>query len=304
MRPWGIFLVALLQSGCSDRAESYAPRYSARSEVKVHEYTFAVHPLHNPSLLNRVYRPLVDYLNRNSQGVRFRLVASRDYSAFDQRLRRGEFDFALANPYQGLLAEDRRYRIFGKVAGDDAFRGFIVTRRDGPVHSISDLRGRSVTYPAASAVAAAMLPQRYLQSHGVPLSSTRTSYVGSMESAIRAVETGSSDAAATWAEPWRQYLIAHPSAAHTLQVRWETPHLVNNPLIARDSVPAPVAKLVLKALVSLGTTAAGREILQKIEISGFEPADRRTYAPVQAFLKSFSTSVRPIELPRDRGTRA
>ena len=87
-------------AGCGRSEESYEPGFvNPRSRATAHRLSFAVHPLHNPVMLDRIFRPLTDYLTA-TLGARFKLVSSRDYASFDRRLAEGAFDFALPNPYQ------------------------------------------------------------------------------------------------------------------------------------------------------------------------------------------------------------
>lgn len=284
--------------GCNRAEEPYEPEFLETPIGRNgRELSFAVHPLHNPALLHQVFAPLIGYLNATAGGATFKLIASRDYAAFDRRLAAREFDFALPNPYQAVRAAAGGYRIFGKVAGDEDFRGLILTRRDSSIGAIGDLRGRTISYPAPTAVAATMLPQYFLHRNGVPLSATRPLYVGSMESTIRSLAVGTSDAAAIWPDPWNKFSRSDPGTAARLQVRWQTPPLVNNALVVRKSVPAELASRVLLALTRLGATAAGRALLDRLNVPGFEAADDRTYAPVRRFLREFSRTVRPLDLP-------
>ena len=282
-----------LTGACGSPEPDPQPSFETRDPQRA-EYSFAVHPLHNPVLLLKTYGPLVEYLNATVPGVRFRLVASRDYASYGRRLAAREFDFALPNPYQAVLASERGYRIFGKVGGDERFYGVILVRRDSPIRKADQFRGKTISYPAPTAVAATMLPQYYLQAHGAPFRSTRPIYVGSMESAVESVRSGRADGAAIWPDPWEKYRRAHPAASRELEVRWVTPSLVNNALIVRDSVPPAVANRVLAALMRLPSTVAGRRLLHQLSVKDFEPADDATYNPVRRFLKEFEANVRPL----------
>ena len=290
--------LALGLGGCRDERSGYEPEF-ARHQAGPPSYTFAVHPLHNPAMLHRTYGPLIDYLNDHVGGAKFRLVASRDYDSFNRRLAGREFDFALPNPYQAIRALSAGYRIFGKVGGDEAVRGMILVRRDSPIESVADLRGRTISYPAATAVAATMMPQYFIRSHGVRLEETRTVYVGSMESAIRSVSSGASDAATTWPDPWNKFVRSNPADAARLEVKWVTPPLVNNALVVRKSIPPEIAERVLMALRELPRTGEGRRLLASMSIRSFEPATEATYAPVKRFLADFAATVRPLPAAPD-----
>ena len=84
-------------------------------------------------------------------------------------------------------------------------------------------------------------------------------------------------------------------------VRWETPQLVNNALLASPAVPATLTDEVLKALQALGSTSGGKKILRGMSIRHFEGAGPRTYDPVRQFLAEFSANVRS---PESNGTRS
>jgi phosphonate transport system substrate-binding protein len=281
--------------GCGREGESYEPNFA--TDGRDDTVTFGILPQHNPDFLHRIYTPLVDYLNATA-GATFRLVASRDYATFERRLEQGAFDFALSNPYQAIRAAAAGYRIFGKVSRDEDFCGLILTRRATPIRSITDLRGKTISYPAPTAVAAAMMSQYYLHRHGVALNATRPIYVGSMESAIESVVIGASDAGSIWPDPWLKYQRSKPRQARLLEVRWRTPHLVNNALLVRDTIPAAVSNRVIAALSRLRASAPGQRLLAQAMFAGFEGADDRTYDPVRRFLRDFSRTVRPLELTR------
>ena len=281
-------LGALAISACEAEQSDYRPAFASGGERAEREYTFAVHPLHNPQLLDRMYQPLVEHVNARLSGARLRFVASRDYEAYGRRLGAGEFDFALPNPLQTVEAGPKGYRVFGKMADDDRFRGIILVRKDSGVAAVEDLKGKTISYPAPTALAGTMLPQLFLQKQGLRVADeTTTRYVGSQESSIMSVYLKTSAAGATWPVPWDVYVREHPAEAAMLEVRWRTEPLVNNSLMVHRSVPADVAAQVAEILLSLHESEEGRLLLQQIGLSRFEPADETTYRPVADFLKAF-----------------
>ncbi|GLH74354.1 hypothetical protein GETHLI_28560 [Geothrix limicola] len=263
----------------------------------VQEFVFAVHPLHNPERLAAVYGPIIDRLNAQNPGLTFRFEASHDYAAFERKLAERRVHFALPNPYQTLRCRAQGYRIFGKMGDDDHFRGILLVRRDSGIQAIEDLRGRSISYPAPTALAATMMPQYFLQTRGLDVArETKSLYVRTQESVIMNVYLKLTDAGATWPVPWMAFCKDHPEEAKALVVRWQTESLPNNGLVVRDDVPEPVLHRVEQVLFSLHEDAEGRQALARIPLSRFEPATDRTYAPVQTFLKQFEARVHPLNM--------
>ncbi|ABK44327.1 phosphonate-binding periplasmic protein [Magnetococcus marinus MC-1] len=291
-----ILLVTLTLFGCQDeRQGEYTPLFSDTPTQHTQRYIFGVHPLHNPERLFAIYQPLVDYLNLHLHGVRIILEASRNYAAYDKKLFAGYFHMALPNPYQTVTALEKGYRVFGKMGDDHNFRGILLVRKDKNIRHVTDLKGQVVSYPAPTALAATMLPQWFLHTHGVDvLRDIQNRYVGSQESSIMNVYLGESIAGATWPPPWRAFAKERPEIAQELEVKWSTMELPNNGLVMRDDVPAAFEQQIALLIFALHTHAEGKAILAPMELSRFEPAVAETYRPVQAFLQRFEAEVRPI----------
>ena len=301
LRLWvGALLFALLTACGDDKPPSdYHPEYGAKPALSTKTIIFAVHPLHNPETLNAVYGPLMRYLSDGLTGITIQLEASRDYDDFEQKLAQRRFHFALPNPYQTLMSLRWGYRIFAKMGDDDQFRGLLIARKDHSFAQPQDLKGKTIAYPAPTALAATMMPQMYLHEHGLDVIADTTSrYVGSQESALLNAYTGLADIAATWPPPWRKFQMDEPEKARQMTVLWTTSSLPNNGVVARDDVPPEIVERIKARLLDMPNSAEGRAILARIPLSGFEPATEATYTPVRAFLKQFSATVRPIEMPR------
>jgi phosphonate transport system substrate-binding protein len=288
-------LLALLACG-NQEPQDAQPRFSAEQPTDVREYVFAIHPLHNPVHLFEVFGPLIDYLNRQIPEAKFRLEASRNYEAFEQKLQNRQVEFALPNPYQTLKAMQYGYHVIAKMGEDRQFTGIVLTRRDSGIDQVTDLKGKRVAYPARTALAATMMPQYYFQTHGLNvLKDVESLYVGSQESAIMNVYLGDVAAGATWPLPWEAFQQQHPERAAELTVKWETEPLINNSVMARDDMPGPLAARLAEVLDRLHTSEEGRRILKAIPLSRFELADDARYHVVTEFLERFSQTVRRPE---------
>ncbi len=296
IKGWLLFALMLLPGISSAEESGYQPGYSQKYTHPVTEYIIGIHPLHNPQRLMEVYGPIADYINSHIPEVRFKIEASRNYEEFEKKLYAGHFAFAMPNPYQTILSMKHGYRIFGKMGNDEVFRGIILLRKDSDIHEVSDLKGKAVSYPAATALAATMMPQYYLHTHGIDVNrDIENRYVGSQESSIMNVLRGRVAAGATWSVPWTQFSAQNPDMANQLIVKWQTEPLLNNGWVVYKEVPKPIADQFARLLFDLHKNEAGKIILNRLPISHFEPATNETYRPVLDFLKKFSETVRPID---------
>lgn len=301
LSPVAFILLALALVACGqDGADKAAgPQYAAKPPENSKEYVFAIHPLHNPMLLFETYGPLIDHLNRNIPDAVFRLEASRNYEEFEKKLYARQFDFALPNPYQTLISLGHGYRVIAKMGDDHRFTGIILVRRDSGIGKVTDLKGKKISYPAATALAACMMPQYYLQTHGLDvMRDIENLYVGSQESSIMNVYLGDTAAGATWPLPWETFQKKYPRMARELELKWETGALINNGVVVRDDVPKELAQRVAQLLDTLHTTGEGKVILARMPLSRFELADDKRYRVIEDFLRQFSKAVRPVDIPK------
>ena len=269
------------------------PEYGDVPVSDVPVYRFGVHPLHNPTRLHEIFFPLMDYLNRGIDGVEFQLEASRNYAAYDEKLFQGEFEFSLPNPYQTVESLNHGYHVFGKMGDDDNFRGIILVRKDSGIHSVAQLKGKAVSYPAPSALAATMMPQYYLYTHGIDvMHELDNRYVGSQESSVMNVFLGDVAAGATWLPPWQSLSSERPELAEQLEIKWQTDPLPNNGLVVRDDVSTELVDRVGALIFDLHNHDEGRAILAAMELSRFEPATDATYQPVRDFIDRFTRDIR------------
>lgn len=296
-RRLGLLIVVLLTVSCDQQdGATYQPTFSKASSSTSLEYIVGIHPLHNPKKLFEVYGPIVDYLNAKIPNAHFSLEASRNYEEFEKKLYSGYFDFAMPNPYQTVRSIKAGYTVFGKMGDDDDFKGIILVRKDSGIKAVLDLKGKKVSYPAATALAATMMPQYYLHTHGLDVNhDIENVYVGSQESSIMNVYLGQVSAGATWPVPWKSFVKEHPDKAAQLEVKWQTEALLNNGWVARNDVSPEILQKVASALFELNASEEGRKMLELLPISRFEKANNVTYKPVEDYLERFSKVVRPIE---------
>lgn len=290
-------LFALILAGCGRQTEDKPLQYSdAPTTAAKTVYRFAVHPLHNPEKLIQVYQPLIDHLNQQLQGARLELEASRDYQAYEEKFRARAPAFLLPNPWQTLQAMKVGYQVIAMAGDAEDFKGVFIVRKDSGIKHPADLKGKTVSYPSPTALAAAIMPQYYLHAQGINVNrDIENIYVGSQESSIMNAYIGKSAAAASWPPPWRLFQRDHPAEAAQLKLIWETPPLMNNSVMVREDVPQAVRTTVLQTLLGLAQTPQGQAILVGMETARFHEAGDASYDRVRDYIARFEKEVRPVE---------
>ena len=288
-----ILLTACDQPLPTDKTVEYSHAQNIGTVVM---YRLAIHPLHNPKKLFEAYQPLVDYINSQLQDVHLELEASRDYPTYERKFRGREPELLLPNPWQTLQAMEHGYHVIGMAGDADDFKWIFIVRKDSDIKLPIDLKGKIVSYPAATALAAAIMPQYFLYTNGIDIKTDiQNIYVGSQESSIMNVYLGKVAAGATWPPPWRLFQKDHPEKAKQLKVIWQTSPLVNNSVMVRDDVPEYVGKQIQQILVGLADTPQGQVILSGMETGRIYAANDADYSIVREYIKHFEEVVRSVE---------
>jgi phosphonate transport system substrate-binding protein len=291
-------VLALLAAvpACKPSPRGNEPRYGdAPTTTAAVAHYFAVHPLHNPVKLAQAYQPLLDYLNAKRKDYRFTLEASRDYDDFERKYQARQPDILLPNPWQTLQAMNAGYSVIAMAGEPGDFKGLFIVRKDGGIRTPADLKGKAVSYPSPTALAACIMPQAFLHARGLDVNrDIENRYVGSQESSILNVYLKNTAAGATWPPPWRAFLKDHPREAAALAVAWETESLINNSVMVRDDLPAPTREQLQQDLTGLHETVQGRAILAGMETARFLPASNRDYDVVRAYMERFERDVRKV----------
>jgi len=278
--------------GCGKKSEpDYEPQYGDTPAVKAQkvEYIFAVHPLHNPERFFEIYQPLINYINAKTTAFSLKLESSKDYKSFENKLYNRKFHFALPNPYQSVISTKYGYHIFGKMGDDERFRGIIVARKTDHIRSVSQLNGEAISFPSATALAAAMMPKYYLKLRGLDVEKNALCrYVGSQESSVMNVYLGKTKAGCTWPPPWEMLIMQRPEINAALEIVWQTEPLINNGLVVRNDIPQDHLALVEKSLFELHNSGKGKTILNRMDLSRFEKIDNDKFvAVVESFLQKY-----------------
>lgn len=293
------FLLAMFMVAACDSSEPppSGPQYrSGPADVTKPLYRLAIHPLHNPKKMAEAYQPLVDYMNANITEASFVLEASRDYQTYEQKFRARTPEFLLPNPWQTLEAIKVGYHVIAMAGDADDFKGIFLVRKDSGINAPSDLKGKPISYPSHTALAACIMPQYFLYQHGLDVNQDILNlYVGSQESSIMNVYLGTSAAGATWPPPWRLFQKDRPEEAAQLKVIWETPSLMNNSVMVRDDIPQTLRDKVRALLLALDKTPTGEVILSSMETARFHAADDASYDKVRDYVAVFEQKVRKVE---------
>ncbi len=298
MKVIGLILALSLMFACQRQTQRQGPDYQVGPATQHEALRFAIHPLHNPTKLSTAYQPLMDHLERSIPGTHLDLETSRNYAEFEAKIRAREPALLLPNPWQTLQAMKAGYEVIATAGDPEDFKGLILVRVDSGITTLPQLRGKIISYPSPTALAACIMPQALFHAQGIDVNRELTHhYVGSQESSIMNVVLKLSAAGSTWPPPWRAFQKSNPREAAQLRVLAETPPLMNNSVMVRTDLAPALRQQIRDQLIHLHESPAGIKILEGMETRRFHPATDQDYEGVRRYIDRFEREVRPVIQP-------
>jgi phosphonate transport system substrate-binding protein len=270
MKGFSAFFVALL---FATLCFTSPPAWSAEKEV----YSFGVVPQFEQRKLFRIWRPILDELERRT-GFSFVLVGSSKIPDFEQKFLEGIYDFAYMNPYHLLLAHDAQGYLPLVRDGDRMLKGILVVSKESPIQSVQELAGKTVAFPSPNALGASLLMRAELaRFHGVEVI---PHYAQTHSSVYLHVALGMNPAGGGVASTLRSQ---KPEIRHKLRILHQTQAVNPHPLGAHPRVPVAHQEKVRRALLEMAQTKNGAILLSKIPMRRAIAASLEDYTPLRSW---------------------
>lgn len=286
-----ILMLLIILTGCNndqvENASSYQPSFvldTAKKSTLIFGF---------PSFsYSQIAAPLINYLNTHSKGIRIKMKACSSYSQYLNDLKHHKYDLTLINGIEALEAENNGYSIFGKVMNDAEYTGVIFINKNAGIKTIKDVQGKTIALAPHKTVPGTMMPLYFLYEQGIDVDDDIVQVkVTSFESAIIATYAGKSDAGVCLKRSWEVYVKNHPEILTRVELKWESPHLINNALLFNQHTNPTIQSQLSSLLFSMQQTADGKEALSKLQFSGFEKANSATYKPMKDFKTKFDSVI-------------
>lgn len=196
------------------------------------------------------YRPVAQVLEEKLQR-RVLLYTARDFTAFVEHTRKGEYDILLTAPHLAWLArQEVGYQPLLKY--DLSIQGLLVVKSDSPFKYLADLRGRTLATadPIALVVLAgkAEMAARGLRDKIDYQSKDAVTHIN----AAMQVINGRADGAMLAQQP---YNLMRPELRQQLRVLAETPLLPSLMYLTHPRLPVAEVQAIRKALLDFSASS-------------------------------------------------
>ena len=239
-------------------------------------YSVAVVPQLPKPITHKNWGPLLHQLSKIT-GYNFKLKIYGSFQDFEQAILQGTPDFAYMNPYHQIMAHQSQGYVPIIRDNSEKLNGIIVVRKDSPIRSAEDLRGKTIAFPSPIAFAASLYMRSMLAREHIEF---EAQYVMTHTNVYRNVILEVVDAGGGV----NKTLDAERAEVQNqLRIIYTIPGVASHPLSAHPRVPEKVQSAVIQAILLLVNSTTGKQILNAVQINQPILADyERDYAPLVA----------------------
>jgi phosphonate transport system substrate-binding protein len=155
---------------------------------------FGVHPFKAPEDLARMFRPLIDYLQKET-GTTISFRTAKDYDAALQALVAGDIQISYMGPAPYAMASEKygdKIHLLGVLANkgnDPTFKGVVIAKEGSAINSLADLKGKKFAFGDRESTLSCYMPAAMLMRAGV-FDGLEYKFLGSHDNVAKAVSMG------------------------------------------------------------------------------------------------------------------
>ena len=283
MRPRTTLLIVLLAWGlvflsCNTKNDATGTAQASKT------ITIGFTPAENAENVETNGEALAGALEKYT-GLKIKVYVASSYAAVVEALAHDQIDFAWLPPFSLIQAEklcNAVPLIKAMRYGSDSYYGGIIVRRDSPIKTIQDLKGKNIAWADVASTSGHIFPKAHLLKEGIDANNffKRELYAGGHDKVVIAVLSGQVDAGGTWVNDatgktgsWNKYFKDRSGEIRALFVTKPIPNDTFSTTAAFKKQHPEIVKKILDALEKMTHTATDGDILKKLYgIEGISPA--------------------------------
>ena len=237
----------------------------------------ALLPDENASTIIQNALPLKKYLEQTLKKD-IELIVTTDYSSMIEAMRFGRIEVAYFGPLSYVLAKSKAPAIepfaVGVSKGSPTYKSVIITRADGPVKSLADIKGKLMGFGDFASTSSHLIPRALLARNGL-FGDTDYKYVllGAHDAVARAVQSGQVQAGGLSQEIFKSLVAKGSIDGDKVIVLAESDPIPNYPMTMQGYLAPELKAAIRAAFLELND----KEILKTFRAEAFVATDDHAY---------------------------
>jgi phosphonate transport system substrate-binding protein len=213
-------------------------------------------PDENPNELMRIYTPFAEYLGKQL-GIRVQFVPVVDYAATVEGLAAKKLDLVWYGGFTSVQAVKRTNGQATRLAmrkEDAEFKSVFVSRKDGPIKALADLKGKTFAFGSVSSTSGHLMPRYFLLKNGIHPDrdfAQKPAFSGAHDATALWVESGKVDAGALNFLVWDKLIETKKVDPAKIGVFWTTPPYVDYVWTAHSELDPGLRERITQAFLRL-----------------------------------------------------
>ncbi len=251
--------------------------------------TMGIFPRRNPSISTLMFTPLAKYLSEKLDRP-VKLVTPRYFPDFWNKVKKNKYDIVHYNQYHYVKShKEFGYKVILKNIehGRPTIAGAIIVRKDSGINKITDLIGRKIVFGGGQKAMQSHIIARYLLLNaGLKNSDYEWSYSSNPPNAILSSFFKQSDAAGAGDKVLNLKIVKKQIKTNEMKyllIGEQLPHL---PWALNKNISKKLHDKIQNILLELTKSDAGKQLLSKMRLDGFEKATDKEYNRHRKIIKA------------------
>ncbi|MCM3628580.1 phosphate/phosphite/phosphonate ABC transporter substrate-binding protein [Paenibacillus glycanilyticus] len=269
------------------------------------ELTVQFVPSQNADTLEAKAKPLEKLLS-DKLGIPVKVSVSTDYNTIIEAMASKKVDVGFLPPTAYVLAKEKgaaevmlqaqRFGVddaTGAPTTDlvDNYKSMIIVKKDSPIKTIADLKGKKIAYQNVTSSAGYVWPAAALMDAGLdPLKDVQPVTVKGHDQGVLAVLNGDVDAAAIFQDARTIVQKDYPKVFEDTRVLAFTEPIPNDTISVRSDMNADWFAKIQQAFIDIGTDTEGHQIIFDVySHQGYVKSDDRVFDIVRQYNEKVKT---------------
>lgn len=297
----GLSLVAAagVLSGCGKKAAP-APTAFVPKELRVQFV-----PSQAAETLEAKAKPLEKLLG-DKLGIPVKVSVSTNYNTIIEAMSSKQVDVGFLPPTAYVLAHDKKaadvllqaQRYGVKEDGSntdqlvDNYKSMIVVKKDSPINSLADLKGKKIAWQDVTSTAGYIYPAAEMKKAGVdPEKDVQGVTVKGHDKGVLAVLNGDTDAAAVFEDARNNVKKDFPNVFADTKVIYRTQGIPNDTIAVRSDMDQAWKDKIADAFIAIGKDPEGQKIVKDIYSHiGYVKSNDKNFDVVREYQKAVAST--------------